>query len=124
MRCCAQNYEAYEGRDFQLVGPAQYSLKELAEFVADVTLLDPVLFDVPVPVAKFAGSLANQLMAPVLSPDMVEQMLTDVVAKEDPRLLGFEELDLSTTSVDKVAFDYLARFRRGGHFRLVQGYHN
>lgn len=106
------------------MGPAQYTQRELAEFVADVTLLDPVLFNVPVSAARVAGSVANQLMSPVLSPDMVEQMLTDVVVKDDPHLLGFEELGLTTTSVDKVAFDYLARFRRGGHFRLVQGYHN
>ncbi len=87
-------------------------------------MLDPLLFNVPVSAARFAGTVANQLMSPVLSPDMVEQMLTDVVAKDDPALLGFDELGLSTTTVDKVAFDYLARFRRGGHFRLVQGYHN
>lgn len=119
-----QNYEVYQGRDFQLVGPAVYSYRELAEFVSDVTLMDPVLIDMPLPVARLASAVANQLISPVGSVDMVQQMLEDVVEKSDPNLLGLKDLGIEPTSLDQVAFDYLARFRKGGHFRLVQGYHN
>jgi hypothetical protein len=47
-----QNYQAYEGRTFQLAGPAEYSYKELVEFVSDLTMNDTTLVDVPVSVAQ------------------------------------------------------------------------
>lgn len=105
------------------MGPNEYSYKELVEFVADVTMKDIELINVPVPVAKFAGKWMNELINPWLTHDLVEQMLVDVVAKKDANLLTLQDLDVTPQSLDRLAFDYLSRFRSGGHFKLVQGYH-
>jgi NADH dehydrogenase (ubiquinone) 1 alpha subcomplex subunit 9 len=81
------------------------------------------LVSVPVSAAKAFGKAMEYTNAPAVTEDGVEQMLEDNVARTDPNLLTFKDLDISPVSVDKVAFDYLARFRAGGHFRLVEGYH-
>ncbi len=118
-----QAHDQHQGCDFQLAGPAEYSYKELAEFVSDVTLCDTTLVDVPVASANLLGRVTEQFPAPFLTRDMVQQMLVDNVAKADPTLRTFADLDMVPQSLDRVAFDYLSRFRRGGHFRIVEGYH-
>lgn len=106
------------------MGPDEYSYKELVEFVADVTMkYDVELIDVPVGVAKVAGKFMGELINPWLTKDLVEEMLVDVVAKKDPNLLTFSDLDVTPQSLDRLAFDWLSRFRTGGHFKLAQGYH-
>ena len=62
------------GKTFQLVGPAEYSYKEVAEFVGDVTTLHKNLIGVPAPVARAAGMFIEQLIAPVLTADMVSEL--------------------------------------------------
>ena len=118
-----QAYHEYEGRDFQLVGPAEYTYKEIVEFVTDVTMREVPMVDVPIGAARFVGKVYEQMINPYFTDDMMEQMLVDVVAKNDPNLLTFADLEITPVSLDKVAFDYLNRFRRGGHFTLVEGYH-
>ena len=106
------------------MGPDQYSYKELVELVADITMKKDVeLVDVPVSVARLAGKFMGELINPWLTKDLVEEMLVDVVEKSDPTLLSLKDLDITPQSVDRLAFDYLSRFRSGGHFKLVQGYH-
>lgn len=117
------HHEEFQGKTFQLAGPAEYSYKEVVEFVSDVTLLKARLINVPVPVANMAAKVVQQLISPVLTEDMVKQMLEDNVAKEDPNLLTFEDIGIEPGSMDKLAFDFLHRFRPGGHFTLVKGYH-
>jgi hypothetical protein len=34
-----------------------------------------------------------------------------------------KDLNIEPMSMDKVAFEYLHRFRQGGHFTLAEGYH-
>ena len=34
-----------------------------------------------------------------------------------------EPIEIEPSSMDKYAFDFLHRFRPGGHFTMVQGYH-
>jgi hypothetical protein len=46
-----------------------------------------------------------------------------VLPRNDQGWLGFEDLNIEPASMDKVAFEYLHRFRKGGHFVLVEGYH-
>ena len=60
---------------------------------------------------------------PVLTRDLVHQMQEDIVQKEDADLLTFKDLNIQPSSIDKVAFDFLHRFRPGGHFTIVKGYH-
>jgi hypothetical protein len=106
-----------------LAGPNEYSYKEMVEFVNDVGDMEANLVSVPVSFAKAFGRANEFMNGPIVTADGVEQMLEDNVARTDPNLLTFKDLDIEPVAVDKVAFDYLARFRAGGHFRVVAGYH-
>jgi hypothetical protein len=81
------------------------------------------LIDVPVNAANLAGKVLGEFISPVLTTDMVAQLTEDVVEKSDPALLNLTDLGIERSSMDRVAFDYLHRFRRGGHFTLAKGYH-
>lgn len=115
--------EQFKGKTFQLYGPAEYSYKEIVEFVMDITTVKKPLIDVPSNIASFAGRFSQELANPILTEDHIAQMLEDNVAKEDSDMLTFDDLGITPESMDKVAFDYLHRFRPGGHFTQVEGYH-
>jgi hypothetical protein len=66
-----QGYDVYAGKTVQLAGPAEYTYKEVAEFVSDVTSRRTKLVEVPVSAAAAAGGLVEQLVSPVLTRDMV-----------------------------------------------------
>ena len=73
--------------------------------------------------AKMVGGICDQLVHPSITYDEVLQMLEDTVLLDDPSLMTFADLNIEPTSMERVAFDYLHRFRRGGHFRQIKGYH-
>ncbi len=118
-----QNHEKYAGSTFQLVGPSEYTQKEIVEFVSDVTTVKKPLLDVPISVALMAGSFFEQTVSPFLTKDSIYQYLEDNIAKDDAGLLGLSDLGIEASNMDKVAFDYLHRFRPGGHFTFVKGYY-
>jgi hypothetical protein len=91
--------------------------------VSDVTTLKIPLVDVPVEYARFAGRMMENMIAPVLSEDMVNQMTENIVAAKNEDYLGLSDLNIEPSSMDKFAFDFLHRFRPGGHFTIVKGYH-
>lgn len=115
--------KAFRGQTFQLAGPAEYTHREVVEFVADLTRLKPRLITVPVPAAKLVAKVTEQFINPLLTVDTIHRALEDNVAKDDPNLLTFENVGIVPGSMDRLAFDYLHRFRPGGHFTMVQGYH-
>lgn len=119
------NWEEFQGDTFQFAGPAEYSYKEVYEYVSDVTLHRKPLVDVPVPVAKLAGRVVNNLIQPFFTEDSIIQLTENVVANSDAStgLRNLSDLGIEPLSMDKVAFDYLHRFRAGGHFVTVRGYH-
>ena len=119
-----KNHKKFAGKNFQLCGPAEYSYKEVVEFVSDLTTVKKPLVDMPIGVATFAASVLEYTMNPFLTRDGLLQMQEDSIASRDESLLGFDSLDMSPQSMDKVAFDYLHRYRPGGHFKLVSGYYN
>lgn len=81
------------------------------------------LVDVSPWAATAAGRVIQELISPVLTADMVNQMLEDNVLKKKEDVLTLEDLKITPSSMDRYAFDYLHRFRRGGHFTLAKGYH-
>lgn len=116
-------HEEFKGATFQLAGPAEYSYKEIAEFVQDVTTVKKPLVDIPEIVASAAGKLLDETIEPLLTPDQVIQMKEDCVLKNDKSLKTLHDLGIEPSSLDKYAFDFLHRFRPGGHFAQVEGYH-
>jgi len=117
------NCHDLEGKTFELVGPNDYTMREVTEFVQDVTTLRKPLIDIPVPLASLAAKFLQNAMNPLLTEDGVSQMQDDVMPSNAPGILGFADLGIVPHSMDKVAFDYLHRFRPGGHFTMVEGYH-
>ena len=60
----------------------------------------------------------------MLTEDMIAQLMEDVLpADESSNYKSFADLDITPSSMDKVSFDFLHRFRPGGHFTSVQGYY-
>ena len=117
------NCEEFKGQTFQLAGPAEYSYKEIVEFVSDVSGVKKPMFDAPESIARFAGRFLDETISPLLTEDQIEQMKEDCVLKEGTKMKTLVDLGIEPSSMDKYAFDFLHRFRPGGHFTMVQGYH-
>lgn len=117
------HHKEFQGQTFQLVGPAEYSYKEVAEFVSDVTSLKTTMINCPIAIANLVSKVTEQAISPFLTPDMIKQMLEDNIFRQNTDMLTFENIGIEPASMDRLAFDYLHRFRPGGHFTLVKGYH-
>ncbi len=77
----------------------------------------------PTWLATIAGRVNEQMMNPFLTPDMINQMTENNIMHENSDFLTFNDVGVTPASMDKMAFDYMHRFRAGGHFQLVKGYH-
>jgi uncharacterized protein YbjT (DUF2867 family) len=119
-----KGHEEYKGKTFEFAGPAEYSFKECVEFVSDVTTVKRPLIDIPLPIAEAVADVVEMTWNPFLSRDMIALMSEDVVTREDSAALTLTDLGIEASSMDKMAFDYLHRFRPGGHFRFVTGYYS
>ncbi|KAJ8612448.1 hypothetical protein CTAYLR_006583 [Chrysophaeum taylorii] len=115
--------EPYKGKVFELAGPAEYTLRELAEFTFDITKQRVTLLDTPAFAANFAAGLIEFLPAPLWTRDDVILAQKDTVLAPDTQALTFADLDVVPTPIEKAAFSYLHQYRVGGHFVLAKGYH-
>uniref|UniRef100_A0A7S3JY87 RmlD-like substrate binding domain-containing protein n=1 Tax=Aureoumbra lagunensis TaxID=44058 RepID=A0A7S3JY87_9STRA len=114
--------EDFIGKTFHLAGPADYSRRELAEFVLDITKQNASLYDTPSFLAHSVASLIEYLPMPHWTIDDVQLAQVDALIPTDAECT-FSDLDINPTPVEKIAFSYLHRFRTGGHFILAKGYH-
>ncbi|CAB9510924.1 1 alpha subcomplex subunit 9, mitochondrial [Seminavis robusta] len=129
--------ERYEGKTIDCFGPSDYSYRELAEFVNDITERNYPIVSVPKEVASRLADLLqyNRVGSdkPMITPDLVElwseNYLPRMTAEEyaaqpddADKILTMADLGITATPVEKVAFSYLHRFRLGGHFGRVDGY--
>lgn len=128
--------ESYEGRTIDCFGPSDYSYSELASFVYDITGQKPRKVDMPKSLVKTQARALQYMSAsstPSLTPDLVELWSEDYVPSmtqdeydaqpTKDKILTMKDLGLKATPIEKIAFNYLHRFRAGGHFALVKGYH-
>ena len=125
--------EKFEGRHVDCFGPQDYSYAELAKFVYDITGQEPVLSDIPAEVVKYGAKVLQYEGSPILTPDLVDLMSEDYLPemteegyaaqKKSDKVFTMKDLDVKITPIEKVAFKYLHRFRKGGHFLLDKGYH-
>jgi len=90
----------------------------------------------PKDAAKAVAKGFNLLGSPMLTPDMVDLWSEDFIpsmTQEEydaqptkDKIFSFKNLDIEATpTIQKIAFNYLRRFREGGggHFSLEKGYH-
>lgn len=79
--------------------------------------------DIPIFLAKAAGTVNNAWIRPFITEDVVNQMQEDAIEFQGTDMLNMKDLGIEPVSMDKMAFSYLHRFRPGGHFVKVQGYY-
>jgi len=127
--------DKYEGKTIDCFGARDFTYKELAEFVFDVTSQYPDIINVPKDILKKASQFSQFApvpMADVMTPDCVELWSTDYAAPSaewytsqvgNDKILTMADLGISQTPIEKVAFRYLHRFRKSGHYALEEGYH-
>ena len=122
-----QNPRQFGGKTFELEGGRDFTYKELAEFVYDVTGQTTSMVDVPKEVVGLVSKVTGLQPFPTLTSDQVELWSQDFVSKPQAEgseeILGFDVLGMETTKIERVAFSYLHRFRTGGHFAMTEGWH-
>ncbi|KAG5180835.1 NADH dehydrogenase [Tribonema minus] len=120
-----------EGKTLELAGPHEYTWRELSTFVNDITGLEPRVVGVPHEPLEKIGAFWERL--PVLNPrgphfcmedakrQHMDVVMPDLTGRADA--LTFEHFDIKPTRIEDVAFSYLYRYRKGGHFARTRGYH-
>lgn len=119
----------FEGRTVDCFGTQDFTYTELADFVYDITSQEPRKVFLPKNVAKLMAGAYGKIPYPNFMPDQVDlwtedcvpRMTADEYKKSD--ILTLEDLGIQKTPIEKVAFNWLHRFRQGGHFILTGGYH-
>jgi len=127
--------EEFEGRTVDVFGPKDFTYKELAQFVYDITSQNPTLLELPKSTLKTIAKPFEMLGGnPILTGDLVELWSEDYLPpltaeqyeaeeKKAKGILTMANLGLKPMPIEKLAFEYLHRFRTGGHFALASGYH-
>lgn len=128
------NASLFEGREIDCFGPSEFTYKELAAFVNDITGRTPRMYDMPYSwVRKMAETFQYQ-RNPLFTPDSVDQMAENYLprmtqaeydAQTDAatKILTMKDLGIEALPIEKEAFSYLHAYRTGGHFEVVDGYH-
>ena len=129
------NWQDFQGSTVLLGGPETYSYKEIIDYVLEVANLEQrVQVGVPTPIMEIICKLNQLGMNPTFTEDNLLQMLEDNTITEERKraaaahsassaVYSFADLGITPTDMRKVSYDFLHRFRSGGHFRRIQGYH-
>lgn len=106
------------GRTFELGGPAVWSFEDILKYILRETKRQRLLIDIPFPIARIIGGLAQITAAfgikPVLSKDQVLMLETDNVVSAGAE--GLAAFNIEPTGLEAIAPAYLWRYRTGGQF--------
>jgi len=124
------NHDSFAGSDFVLAGPEEYSYREIIEYILEVANLQKsrTLVGVPVQAIETFCKINQLGMNPTYTEDNLKQTLENNVlaphlANKADNVFTFADLGIQPADMAKVSYDFLYRFRSGGHFREIQGYH-
>lgn len=119
-------HREFAGKTFELAGPDVYTHRELVEFVTDLTTLRTDMLHVPFSFMAAASDLVNLTIEPFINRDHLIRLTEDniLTPSNSSDILNFDAVGLEPASMEDHAFDYLHRFRPGGHFRIVEGYYD
>lgn len=109
------------GETFEFVGDEEYTYKEIADYVFDITKRKGSLLNLPLPAAKLIGKFCQQFPSPVFTEDWAVRLSLDQIKTSD--LPGLRELDVTPARLEMEAPNFLVKFKQGGHFQEVSGYH-
>lgn len=109
------------GETFEFTGDEEYTYKEIADYVFDVTKRSPSLVNLPLPVAQLIGKFCEQFPDPKLTSDWATRLSMDQI--KTSTLPGLRELDVKVSKLEKEAPNFMIQYKQGGHFQEVSGYH-
>lgn len=108
------------GLTYELGGPAEFTFREMMEFLGRETGRSRILLPVPWFAAKLIGQVGDvqasllPVIPPLLTSDHVELLRADnVVSGAAP---GFAELGIEPKTVEAIVPSYLYRYRKGGQY--------
>jgi len=106
------------GNTYEFGGPEPRSMREIMEYILEVTERPRLLVPVPFGLAKMQAWFLQFLPNPPLTPDQVELLRSDNVVSEhamrEHRTL--QGLGIAPASYEAIVPSYLWRFRRTGQF--------
>ncbi|KAF1782952.1 Coiled-coil domain-containing protein 90-like [Phytophthora cactorum] len=106
---------AIQGKTFEFVGDEEFTYKELADYVFDITKQNSRLVNLPLPVAQSIGYFCEQFPDPKFTRDWATRLSLNEVKTSD--LPGLRELDVEPTKLEKEAPNFMIKFNPGGHFQ-------
>ena len=109
------------GKEFELVGDEEYTHKEIAEYVFDITKNTPRFINLSSRMARLVGFMADKFPDPKFTADQAVVATLDQVKTSD--LPGLRELDIEPSNMEREAFNFMLKYNRGGHFQQFSGYH-
>lgn len=124
--CAPQGHKEFAGKTFEFAGPDVYTHREVVEFVQDLTTLRTDMLNIPFPILAMVADVVNFTIEPFINRDKLQRLTEDNILEpsKSPDVLNFDAVGIVPASMEDHAFDYMHRFRPGGHFRLVEGYYD
>ena len=106
------------GVTYDLGGPEIMDFRRIYQELFKATGQKRRLLPIPFWAAKADGMLLSLLPNPPLTMDQVESLKSDAIAAEGAP--GLAALGVQPTALEDILPDYLARFRTGGRFRMLE----
>jgi NADH dehydrogenase len=109
-----------DGKTYELGGPATGTLKDMMQYVVDVTQRKRLLVPLPHGAAKLFGLLIGWLPGAPINADQVELLQADNVVSAAARSEGRDLAGLGITAraFASIVPSYLYRFRKEGQFTV------
>ena len=108
------------GATYELGGPEILTMREIMEFILEVTERKRLLLPLPFGIAKLQASLLQFAPGALkLTPDQVELLQSDNVVSDAAKAAGLtlQGLGITPDSLEAIAPQYLWRFRAAGQFQ-------
>jgi NADH dehydrogenase len=109
---------AKAGQIYEIGGPDVRTFKQLLQFVLETIGRRRLLIPLPWPLATAQAAVLQFMPKPLLTPDQVELLRTDLVVSEQATREGrtIEALGVDPVAMATVVPTYLWRFRKAGQF--------
>lgn len=101
-----------------MAGPAEYTYREIVQYVNDVTMCNTPLVEIPEELAMFGARWVEQLYRPMVTPDMILHMKENIVLPREDNAYTLADLGITPTSIDNVGHGYLHMYRRGRMYNM------
>ena len=111
--------QATQQGPYELGGPDVMTLRDVFEFITEVTERRRLLLPVPFALARLQAVFLQQLPKPPLTLDQVRLLENDNIVSAEALAEGrtLEALGIEARTVRAMVPDYLQRFRKTGQFR-------